>query len=174
MKKLLSIFAILLCAYCYALPTGYADLTLGMSVDSAKDALKNNSDFGYRGDRDVSLLPGDNRTLIAADSSRQEYSFLDTTYLQFYDEKLYVITIKLKPSKLDYYTVFATLNDKYGEPSSFSPTGAVWQDDSVIFSLEKPLSLKYIDAKVFNDLQEKSGVTQSEQEKSTQQFLDSL
>ena len=41
-----------------SLPKGYGGVELGMSLDSAKQALKSKSDFGYAGDRDVSLLPG--------------------------------------------------------------------------------------------------------------------
>ena len=39
-----------------------------MSLDATKSALKSNSDFGYNGDRDVSLLPGENRVLIETDA----------------------------------------------------------------------------------------------------------
>lgn len=46
------------------LPDGYARIRLGMSVDEVKDLLQKNPAFGYHGDRDVSLLPGENRILI--------------------------------------------------------------------------------------------------------------
>ena len=46
------------------IPNGYGGVNLGMTVEQTKKALKDNSDFGYRGDRDVSLLPGENRILI--------------------------------------------------------------------------------------------------------------
>ena len=48
-----------------ALPGGYGSVVLGMSVDSAKNALKEDPAYGYRGDRDVSLLPGEDRVLIS-------------------------------------------------------------------------------------------------------------
>ena len=61
-----------------SLPGGYSKISLGMSVDEVKDALKSDSQFGYRGERDVSLLPGENRTLIETDTSRTApYSYLD-------------------------------------------------------------------------------------------------
>ena len=39
-----------------------------MTVDEVKAALKKNPQFGYRGDRDFSLLPGTNRVLIETES----------------------------------------------------------------------------------------------------------
>ena len=51
-------FAFFSCAaLCSALPKGYGSIELGMSVDEVKSELKKNTDFGYRGDRDVSLSP---------------------------------------------------------------------------------------------------------------------
>lgn len=177
MKKVLTFclcFSFFFCSVCFSLPQGYGDLKLGMSTEDAKDALKNNVDFGYRGDKDVSLLPGEERTLIQSSSAKQEYSFFDNTILQFQDDSLYIITLNLKAQKIDYISLFNALNQKYGEPSSFSPSGAVWQDDAVIFCLEKPLTLKYTDAKKQKDLQDKQGVQESVQEKTTKEFLESL
>ena len=44
-----------------SLPNGYAGIKLGMSMDAVKEALQKDGQFGYRGERDVSLLPGENR-----------------------------------------------------------------------------------------------------------------
>ena len=41
---------------------------------------------------------------------------------------------------------------------SISPKKASWKDSSILMSLEKPLTLKYIDAEVFNKQQENSAV----------------
>ena len=40
-----------------SLPNGFANIQLGMTVEETKDELIKNSDFGYKGDRDVSLVP---------------------------------------------------------------------------------------------------------------------
>ena len=59
--------------FCFAqdsLPDGFTKLRFGMSVDQVKDELKKDLNFGYRGDRDVSLLPGENRILIETDTSK--------------------------------------------------------------------------------------------------------
>lgn len=185
-KTLLILAAVLSCTFVFAqsskkqkssgsLPKGYGGIELGMSVDSAKDALKKNSDFGYNGDRDVSLLPGENRTLIETDARDfARWSFLEQCWLQFYEDKLYIITINLNKKKVDYYSVFSSLCKKYGEPVEFSPERAVWKNDDVQFSLERPLALKYIDLKTFNSLIDESRIEKTQQEKLRDEFLDSL
>ena len=45
--------------------------------------------------------------------------------------------------------MFSALSAKYGPPASLSPQETVWQSDAVRFSLERPLTVKYIDLKVF-------------------------
>ena len=49
------------------LPKGYGSVTLGMTLDEVKEALKTDPAYNYRGDRDVSLLSGENRALISVD-----------------------------------------------------------------------------------------------------------
>lgn len=69
-------------------PDGYGGITLGMTVEQTKDALKKNSDFGYHGDRDVSLLPGENRVLIETDAEAgHTISFLERCWFQFYNDR---------------------------------------------------------------------------------------
>ena len=65
-------------AYAQKLSRGYGGVELGMTVEQTKAKLKENSDFGYTGDRDVSLLPGENRTLIETDAvSGHSFGFLE-------------------------------------------------------------------------------------------------
>src|SRR5574344_530835 len=156
------------------LPMGYAKIKLGMSVDEVKKALKDDLQFGYRGDRDVSLLPGANRILIETDATSSSYSFLDRCWVQFYDGKLYIITINMNQQKMDNYSVFDTLCKKYGNPNSLDPEKSTWQNDSVIMSLEKPLTLKYTDKVVFDKLQEESHANKSVADMSRENFLEGL
>ena len=153
-----------------ALPGGYGSVVLGMSVDSAKNALKEDPAYGYRGDRDVSLLPGEDRVLI----STVGVLFFDECWFQFNKDRLYIITLNLNPEQMDYASVFKSLCNKYGEPDSLSPKKSEWRDGSVIMSLERPLTLKYTDEKVFQELQESSNVELTKEEKTRQSFLESL
>ena len=75
---------------------------------------------------------------------------------------------------MDYYSVFTTLTKKYGDPTTFSPQAATWKDDEVTMSLEKPLTLKYIDNKIFNETQNYSNVQASPTEVTREMFLEDL
>lgn len=175
MKKILfSIFAIFLCFQAFSLPNGYSSAKLGMDIDSLKNALKKDHQFGYRGDRDVSLSPSDGQFLIETDGSQFGFSFLERCWFQFSNDKLYIITLNLDRSKVDHYSVFSKLCEKYGNPAELSPQKSVWRDDSVILSLEKPLTLKYVDAKAFNGKKDSSNVEKTTSEKARDNFLDSL
>jgi len=150
-------------------------VTLGMSLDSAKEALKKNSDFGYHGDRDVSLLPGENRVLIETDAEKGlGNNFLTRCWFQFSDEQLYIMIINVNTQKMDYYSIFTTLCDKYGNPDSLNPEKAVWKNDDITMSLEKPLTLKYVDNKKFAELQNKATVQPGYVERTREDFLSGL
>jgi len=157
------------------LPSGYGNIRLGMTVDEVKELLKKNPLFGYHGDRDVSLLPGENRILIETDATAGHVdSFLDRCWFQFFEDKLYIITITLNKEKIDHYSVFTTLCNKYGDPSSLSPEKSVWENSSVTMSLEKPLALKYVDKATFEKMNKKSKVNDSVPEMTAKMFLEGL
>ena len=146
-----------------------------MTFEQVKKALRDNLDFGYRGERDVSLLPGENRILIETDTSTfAGFSYLDRCWFQFYNEKLYIITININREKMDHFSIFDSLCKKYGTPQSVSPEKSVWQSETVTMSLERPLTLKYVDQKVFDELQNKSKVSPSGTEQTREMFLKGL
>ena len=157
------------------LPGGYKSIHLGMSLEETKDALVKDPDFGYHGDPDVSLLPGTNRELIETDAqSGHGSNFLGRCYFQFFQDELYIITININQSRMDYYSVFTTLTEKYGEPSNFDPNSATWRDDNVTMSLERPLTLKYIANETYKNTQNYSNVPLSPTEMTREMFLDEL
>lgn len=181
MNKKIFIFSLVFSILVYSLfsieelPDGYRNIKLGMSLDETKEELLKNADFGYHGDRDVSLIPGNNRVLIETDS---EYghgsSFLKRCWFQFSEDKLYIITININRERMDYYSIFTKLSEKYGKPSKLSPETATWENDDVIMSLEKPLTLKYLDKKIFNELQNYSNIQKSGKEITQEMFLNEL
>lgn len=155
------------------LPYSYKGISLGMSLDETKIALIQEPEFGYTGDRDVSLIPGSEQILIETDTTNNLGSpFLTQCWFQFYNEKLYIMTINLNKDKIDYYSMFTTLTKKYGEPTTLDPQKTVWEDDDVILILEKPLSVKYIEKKVYTELRNYSNVEISAQEYTRQLFLE--
>lgn len=179
MKKI-TVAAVLLCVLLSAfseeaLPAGYGGIRLGMSMDEVKESLKKNQDFGYRGERDVSLLPGENRALIETDATTAAvYSYLERCWFQFYEDRLYIITINIDSGRMDHYSVFRALCEKYGDPDSISPEKSVWEDDSVTMSLERPLTLKYTDNATFEKLRKESLVLPSASEMTREMFLEGL
>ena len=157
------------------LPKGFGGVELGMSLDDTKSALKSNTDFGYAGDRDVSLLPDDARVLIETDSyNMQHHGFLTRCWFQFYEENLYSITINFNPERLDHYSLYTTLVKKYGEPDDFSPERSVWKNDDVTMSLERPLSMKYIDNGISEKLHQRALVKKNGFETMREDFLNGL
>lgn len=155
------------------LPKGYGNVTLGMSLDQAKESLKKNPAFGYHGDRDVSLIPGDNQMLIETDASGGYGSvFLTNCWFQFYNKQLYIITINVNTDKMDYYSMFKTFLEKYGEPFSLDPDKAIWKTEETTMILEKPLSVKYIDNKTYEEIQKKATVEISAEELTQKMFLE--
>lgn len=175
--KLILIFLTFLCTGLLfsqeQLPFGYKDIQLGMSLDETKQALLQDSSFGYHGDRDVSLVPGKNQTLIETDAiSGHGSNFLEHCWFQFQDDSLFIITINMNPEKIDYYSIFTTLSKKYGEPNKINPSGATWKNDNVTMSLEKPLTIKYIDNSTFESLQNYSNIQKTGTEITKQMFLD--
>ncbi len=160
-------------AFAADLPDGYGDVHLGMSLKEAKEQLLKNPDFGYSGDRDVSLIPGDAKILIETNATGgRGSSFLTQCWFQFYNEQLYIITININPNKVDYYSMFTTLCKKYGEPVELDPQKAVWKNSSVTMQLEKPLAVKYIDNETFDMLKTAATVEESYEEINAQRFLE--
>ncbi|CEM61321.1 hypothetical protein DWQ65_11500 [Treponema phagedenis] len=148
----------------------YRGISLGMNVSAVKELLKKDPIFGYKGDRDISLLPSENRTLIETSGS----FFISRSWLQFYQDSLYAMSFKLNTDKLDYYSIYTNLVKKYGEPHSLNPQRAIWENDSVRLILERPLLIKYIDVKVFNDLIQQNTVEKAKTEINRENFINSF
>ncbi|MBQ6567976.1 MAG: hypothetical protein IJL80_13090, partial [Treponema sp.] len=59
-------------------PSSFGNVSIGMDIESVKKALLADRRFGYRGERDVSLLAGENNKLIETDAARcSPYPYLD-------------------------------------------------------------------------------------------------
>ncbi|MBP5157001.1 MAG: hypothetical protein ILP18_03910 [Treponema sp.] len=156
-------------------PSSFGDVSIGMDIESVKKALLADRRFGYRGERDVSLLAGENNKLIETDAARYSpYPYLDRCWFQFVDDKLYVMSINLNQEKLDHYSVFSSLCEKYGAPTTLNPEKAEWVSDSMIVDLERPLCIKYTDRKVFDRIQSESGVEETVAEQNREQFLQGI
>lgn len=152
------------------LPRSFRELSLGMSLDELKNALIADSLFRYRGDRDVSFLPIQEQTLIETTG----LSFVRRAFFQLEEGKLFIMSFTLDPGLIDHYSVFTTFVEKYGEPNSLNPRQAVWENGESRISLERPLTLKYIDKQVFDGLIEQSQAEESYELELRRDFLNDL
>jgi len=151
-----------------SLPAEYRGIQLGTNIDAVKESLKKDTLFGYRGERDVSLLPTENRSLIESVGT----SFISRSWFQFYNDNLYTMIFKLNTDIIDYYSIYSKFCEKYGEPSSINPKRAVWEDERIRVVIERPLIVKYIDLTVFNELLSKDTTEKAAGEVNRQNFID--
>lgn len=149
-------------------PMAFRTIALGMTVDQVKEELRKDALYRYRGDPDVSFLPLSEEYLVECEGS----SYLSRAYFQFAGGKLYVFILVLDQQKLDHYSLFTAFTAKYGEPSSFNPAEAVWQSGTVRFSLERPLTVKYIDRRVFEEQVERGAAQQDLEQLSRERFIE--
>lgn len=149
------------------LPKRYRAFSLGMGLEDLKKALAADDLFTFRGDRDVSLLPLSEQTLVETTG----LSFIKRAFFQLKGGKVFIMAFTLNTDKIDHYSVFTTLVQKYGEPKELNPREAVWLSDTVRLSLERPLTVKYIDLQVFNTIVEASAVKESKEAVLRKEFL---
>ena len=150
-----------------ALPRSYRAMRLGMSLEELKQALLADDLFHFRGDRDVSILPLQEQTLIETTG----ISFIRRAFFQLEDGKLFIMSFTLDPNLVDHYSVFTTFVNKYGEPASLDPKQAVWINNETRISIERPLTVKYIDRVVFDELVEQSKAREASELQLRRDFL---
>lgn len=150
------------------LPRGFRGVELGMSLEEVETVLKSDELFLYRGGPDVTLLPRPDEKLLEV----QGLSFVKRAFFQFHEDKLFSAIYVLNPEKMDHYSVFTRLSERYGKPGSLSPRESVWSDGSVSVSLERPLTVKYLDLAVLEKLKQTGQARQSWEDLSRQDFLE--
>ena len=150
-----------------SLPMQIRELALGMSLDDLKAALLKDSLFNFRGDRDFSFLPAREENLIETTGS----SFIRRAFFQVREGAVFIMSFTLNTNMVDHYSVFTTFVEKYGQPSDLNPRESVWENDDVRITVERPLTVKYIDKKVFDAILNESELVQSRRVRQSQEFL---
>jgi hypothetical protein len=149
------------------LPRSFRQIRLGMGLEDLKGALQGDGLFRFRGDRDVSFLPAREQSLVETTGS----SYIRRAFFQLRDGELFVMAFTLDTALVDHYSVFSSFVDKYGEPEQLDPRQAVWESGDVRIAIERPLTVKYIDKAVFNDIIDESSVRESSAVRSREAFL---
>jgi len=124
--------------------------------------------FSYKGDPDISLLPQTSQALIECRGT----TYIERAYFQFENQKLFIMILVLDPERLDHYSLFTTLQKKYGKPASLSPQESVWLFDTVRFTLERPLTVKYVERKTFEALLKKGAAQTDLEQIPREKFLE--
>ena len=153
-----------------ALPRQFRELGLGMGLDDLKEALIQDELFTFRGDRDVSFLPILEQTLVESTG----FSFIRRAFFQLVEGSVFVMSFTLDTRLLDHYSVYTSLVRRYGEPQSINPQEAIWESDTTRLSIERPLTLKYLDRQVFDNLIDESRTQDSRQILMREEFLRGL
>jgi hypothetical protein len=150
------------------LPRQYRSLSLGMSLDELKDGLSKDGLFQFRGDRDVSFLPAREQSLVETTGM----TFIKRAFFQLRDAKVFIMAFTLNTELIDHYSIFTQFVKKYGQPTYLDPGVSVWETDDTRIAIERPLTVKYIDRAVFNEIVNESGLIESGQVQLRQDFLD--
>lgn len=80
-------------------------------------------------------------------------SFIKRISFYFKEERLYSMTINFSTGFTNYYAIFSSLKEKLGEPFSVKgPNLIEWKAGNVLVRLERPLTVKYIDISVIEEL----------------------
>jgi len=133
-------------------PRQFRGIALGMALDELKTALVADSLFSFRGDRDVSFLPIREETMVETTG----LSFVRRAFFQLAQGAVYIMSFSLDTRRIDHYSVFTSFVKKYGEPVALNPSESVWESETTRVSIERPLTVKYIDKTVFDRLLEES------------------
>jgi hypothetical protein len=123
-------------------PRSFRGIFLGMGLEELKEAIRGDGIYNFREDRDVSFLPSDReQTLVET----QGYSFVRRAFFQLRYGEVFIMSFTLDSSLVDHYSVFTAFLNRYGEPSFLNPQETVWENDATRVSIERPLTVKYID-----------------------------
>jgi len=151
-----------------AVPEGFGSLILGLDMEEVKNNLLEDPNFDFAGDPDVSLLMRPNESLIEC----RGFSFIHRAYFQFHENILYTISLIMNAEMIDHYALYTTFVEKYGPPARLSPSEAVWESERFLFSLERPLTVKYLDKETFEALRQQGIMEKSVESLSREQFLE--
>jgi hypothetical protein len=139
------------------LPRSFRKLELGMNLEALKEELTGDGLFSFRGDPDVSFLPVREENLVETTG----LSFIRRAFFQLREGKVFIMAFSLDPQMVDHYSIFTSLIKKYGEPVRLNPRESVWENDETRVSLERPLTVKYIDMTVFRTILGEAGAEEA-------------
>lgn len=141
MSKGVLVFIFVLSTVClHAQDIGFMEITLGMTRDEVLEFADEKELIKVPKNRDVEFFPVENRKILTL-SIEPEVPHM---YLQFYNEKLYAITVVFDERAIDFLTLARTLEEKYGPYTELTPNWRKWKNGGSEIRVEKPAVVKYI------------------------------
>jgi hypothetical protein len=98
-------------------------------------------------------------------------SFIRRAFFQLREEAVFIMAFTMDSRRIDHYSIFTSLVKKYGEPVSLNPREAVWENEETRISLERPLTVKYIDMITFKAIIDEAQTEESSEVFRRQGFL---
>jgi hypothetical protein len=123
-----------------AADVGYMGIRVGMTRAEVLGFADGRGIIEVPKNRDVEFFPVEERKILTL-AIRPE---IPRMYLQFQDDRLYAITVTFDEKYIDFFTLAAELERKYGHYASLAPLWRRWEVDGVEVRLEKPAVVKYI------------------------------
>ena len=118
------------------LPRSFRHIFLGIGLEGLKVALRDDTIFNFREDRDVSFLPSDKeQTLVET----QGFSFIRRAFFQLRYGEVFIMSFTLDTALVDHYSVFTTFLNRYGDPTSLNPQETVWESEGTRVSIERDM-----------------------------------
>lgn len=148
-------------------PRGFGTIELGMTLEETRQAIEAELSFDYRGEPEISFLPRQQLRLLEVEGR----NFIRRGFFQFIDDRLYSIILDLNDDTLDHYGVYVRLTEQYGEQSTLTPRQVTWLFEDVRLTLERPLTVKYVDEVVYQQLLAQGAETESLREILRDDFL---
>ena len=120
--------------------TGFMGINIGMSREEVLRYAEEHTEFKVPKNRDVEFFPVEERKILTLSMEPE----VPHVYLQFYNDKLYAITVIFDDKYVDYYTICNKMQEKYGKYSYLDPDVRKWEVNGVEIRVEKPAVVKYI------------------------------
>ncbi len=124
----------------FAQEVGFMGLNIGMSREEVLNFADDNDLIKVPKNRDVEFFPVEDRKILSFSVLPE----IPDMYLQFYDDKLYAITVIFNEKYIDYYALIGVLENKYGPYAELVPEWRKWQIEEIEIRVEKPAVVKYI------------------------------
>jgi hypothetical protein len=120
---------------------GFFGIRLGMTRSEVIQKAEETDIILVPKNRDVEFFPVEDRKILTL-SIEPEVPFI---YCQFYDDILLALTAVFDEHHIDYYTLTAEMENRYGGHDRITPSWREWEVDGTLIKVEKPAVVKYMD-----------------------------